>query len=320
MLYDPRNLARFEEHGVGIIPGFFSREPQKELEAIKASTIQELESALAKKIAGSSHTRFILSQESYAILEPEQVAKVKRALDPMGSRILAYLRRQDEMVESSWRQWLVKEMTWDQCYERIVSDPISFMTRLDPWIEEFGKENVFISSYNDLKDKGLLVTDFFERVGLKAEDLELPDDKVNKALPRTCLEMVNISKDLLEDKHDNRINRIYTQFGDLDDLVDHELMTYEQRVELWERCRLENERIKRDFLKEGEEIFRYPKSKDRPKFSGLEIEEVVNFLNKIILAQDEKLRSQKPGKSDVGTVKTELKRLLSAMKKSMKGR
>ncbi len=177
-------------------------------------------------------------------------------------KIIVYLRRQDQLLESAYNQLLKSARTRcvnideyieeTQPYPRYCYDKL-----LDTWAQSVGRENIHVRIY----EKGQMVAgdihdDFLAAMGIEQRDTFLrPQRNINPRVSRAALEFFALSNTLGDYSHSSErkpFNRAIRAI--LGDSVDgahfrrHGLLTPQRAALLLARFDESNARIARDYL------------------------------------------------------------------------
>ena len=123
-------------------------------------------------------------------------------------RILLYVRRQDELLESSWQQWDIKHggslLAWAV---RNVGVRGNWWRVIEPWANMFGEERIVARVYDrKLLAGGDVFPDFCEVLGQDPKELELPGER-NPGLNAMLSRMVEGNPHLFDGPHDQSFYR-----------------------------------------------------------------------------------------------------------------
>jgi hypothetical protein len=319
ILFAAENEEFLQSNSTRPIKGIFSHSSLEELTQIRNCSAQEISAALKSKtdLYPSAKT-FVLSQESMASLENADVAKLGTALADYDTKIIIYLRRQDGICESSWKQWYIKLMSFSERLEEYKSDPIRYAAKLETWEKAFGLENMMVRTYEKEVLKKGLEDDFFPLIGLDHSQMHIPAASVNTGFDRDTLDILYHSRENLNGIHDNRLNNVFSKYqGAKKQFQKYQLLSMTERKALLELHREENRAIAKKYQGRDEDLFsmHVPDEEDS-KFDGIAAEKAIPFLTKIILDQQEEIQQLNSRKSSTGPMgyKQILKALLRRIK------
>ncbi len=212
------NVGTLERHGIGF-PDFgfrYSRVGQPRNGHFLARVRMSDSGALAEDAEYANYQsaleqlteqsrrfdRIILSDEDLWVIineQPSLLKKLRQDLEERGMalRVLVYLRRQDNFVQSIYRQ-KVKRFKTDLPFDRFLDEfdpayPLDYYACMTMLSDCVGKENLLIRVYEKNQYRGKehdLFSDFLDVFGLAMEDgFEIKNPAWNPSLPDTRLEL-----------------------------------------------------------------------------------------------------------------------------------
>lgn len=247
-------------------------------------------------------------------------------------RIIAYLRRQDQYLDSSWAQRIKTNrapwngMKWEEALEK--SDTavrFDYLHILELLAGIFGKDRVIVRVYERKRfPNGDVVADFLDALGLQMDEgYAVPDGDINPSVWGNALEIKRILNPLVEEKpreealmgalcaanyeHERREHGSYAMFsrGQLDDFL--------------ARYAESNRAVAREFLGSDDEPLFTPPGELPPKWeaNGSHMyEDVVRFFGLVFLHQQEEMEEMK----EKIYLKRKLKRIARVKLKALKAR
>jgi hypothetical protein len=136
---------------------------------------------LISEIKRTKKQNVIVSSEDFSLCNLSEVEFISNQLRSLGPlRVIVYLRRQDEWLNSRWAQ-LVKNGRYSDDFESSLKQGIveaDFYNRLQPWAEVLGKENIIVRvlERNQLEDH--VCIDFLRSCGFqKIKDFIIPENQ-----------------------------------------------------------------------------------------------------------------------------------------------
>jgi len=158
-------------------------------------------------------------------------------------KIIAYIRRPDEIIRSSHNQ-IVRDLKWPRdVKERPYAYDPSYFDLFGQWIKNFLPGDLIICPYDIQQFKNNnIVLDFLSVIGLKKTlplNLNIIDTEANNSLPDTLLEVLRLSNavlnlsDIDQTKWVNALSALKIQFPELYPNHDR-YMTRKQRKECFE--------------------------------------------------------------------------------------
>jgi len=159
----------------------------------------EFYSGLLKEVEASDCATVILSSESFCFVDPAKLAE--RIQPHFDVRIVCYVRRQDDVLVSSYIQELKDGSMLDEDAadledylknkERIRL--LDYNHMLDQWAGVFGQENIIARVYEKGQLKGDLFGDILDVLGLSITDeFKKPAARVNQTPASDILELIKI--------------------------------------------------------------------------------------------------------------------------------
>ncbi len=218
---------------------------------------QKLDELLESRARDSQ--KLLLSAEN---MGTAQAAKVfKTALSDRRVQVIFYIRRQDELIESSWQQWYSKI---NQDYDAWLLEAIRTLGHweetLNQWEECVGQENIHLEVFEKSKfPKGNVIRDFVRKLGLGAheDELELDLQDANPTYAEYITSLVSGNDRIFKNVHDNEFYRIVGALtGDrYTKEKKYSLMTRGQRENIVTYFDYQNERIRAKYFPDRSNLF-----------------------------------------------------------------
>lgn len=254
----------------------------------------------------SSSATVILSSEVFIKLKKEQIKTLKN-LFPEGYRIkiIVYLRRQDDKLESHYNQNIRESKLRDQ--QRFAESVqiilghgyFDFYTILCPWSEVFGKENIIVRCYEKEQLSNGIFRDFLDAIGLKNDNaFQIPEDKVNISMNWDLIEIIRLCNIRFVDHR--RFHRFLVNILTKVNLEykgkQQRLLSPQGRREIIEHFAESNARVAREYLgrKDGRLFFAPLPDPSEPwiPYEGLTVEKFVTILTRMIMILEREHRKQ----------------------------
>jgi len=197
---------------------------------------------LVDEVVSSDYEKFIVSAEALDYLTPEQIEELRKRLSSFEVRIIVFLRRQVEWLQSEWSE-LVKlrscQEEFTQWIRRVASNDrrLHYFGFLEEWSEVFGKDDLRVRVYEkDRHREKNVFFDFLEACGVDGDVDWVLAPRVNVSPSIKTLEVIrsyvrHFSDVLKENRLLYRCKRI-VEYGDLQGwndtalhLIDRELFT-----------------------------------------------------------------------------------------------
>lgn len=165
--------------------------------------------ALFDAAAEKGMSRVILSAEN--MCNHAQLAQtVARAAGDRTSRVVMYVRRQDDFLISSWQQWHLK--LYDSL-DGFLADKVGtvgcWLTMLEPWAEAFGDARIAVRPFaREHLAEGDVVSDFCRTIGLDPSGLTPLSRAANPSFDEALGRLAHRVRDVFADQHDNRFYEV----------------------------------------------------------------------------------------------------------------
>ena len=170
------------------------------------------------------------------------------------TKVILYIRRQDELLTSSWQQWNSKiESDLDAWIVKSLRLHGNWAQIVEAWEQIAGKGAVTVRIYEraELRD-GNVILDFMDCLGLgdKAGAAKLTGDEVNPSYSDVITPLVSGNRGIFRDVHDNEF---YQLVGKLtgDSFAKRKrvsLISRDMREAIMEHYRAQNERVCRAYF------------------------------------------------------------------------
>ncbi len=221
-------------------------------------------------------------------------------------RVVLVLRRQDDWVESYYKQIVdqfsnYEARSFDEFLQQVGRPLLDFHTRFSPWRDLVGPENFHVLSYDDLPDGAAICRRLLEIAGARGPVLDqlatvpVPRYDSVRAIDTLGLRILNSYRLGDRDTRTSIARSIY----DVAPTGDIELMSAELREEIQAMCRPINHRIETEWFTEPVPGFRFgstPRESTARPPSG---PEVVDYVDRVIsLCED--ARGTLPAEAEVG--------------------
>jgi hypothetical protein len=183
-------------------------------------------------------------------------------------RVILYIRRQDELLMSSWQQWYSKltDDFWSWMLSA-VGQIGNWQLLLQSWESIVPRSNITVRVYERSQLAGGDVNvDFLSALGLedKRSGFEFSEDTVNPSYSEAVVELLKGNQLLFKDIHDNEAyNLIGRLTGDVHRRRSSESsITFKQRLAILRWYALSNAWVKKTYFPEQKRLFEPPLSKD----------------------------------------------------------
>jgi hypothetical protein len=213
-------------------------------------------SKLSRHMAANKIETAVISAENLigSVLYAKTFASARQLFDSI--KIVAYVRRQDDYILSSWRQWWMKWPdfpTFDSYLQTVVGREADWFQLIEPWEKVFGIESVTVRRFQ----RGALVNrnvveDFCEVTGISREGTV----SVDVANPTMSDELADLAFDIrgvFSSVHDDRFFALAYGILQEDALKigrQSWLLSMEERMEILSVYEPSNERLKQRYFPE----------------------------------------------------------------------
>ncbi len=128
---------------------------------------------LAKEIRNSELPNVIISAEHFALLTEGEIALMHKALGQFSTKVIVYVRRQDQVIQSGWIQ-NTKRYVINKSLDQNIDDEISneqtiyhYDNLLANWAKYFGVENINVRVFERSQLSGHIFTDFLNACNIE---------------------------------------------------------------------------------------------------------------------------------------------------------
>jgi len=172
---------------------------------------------------------------------PELFKGVEKIFD---TRVICYIRRHDDWLLSSWKQWNLKRgFSLDGHIRAKCKTKALYKSVLEAWEKVIDRENIEVGMLHpqNLKESDLL-SDFCYKIGISIHDMERVEDK-NPSFDYDLLRVLENCTFLFDSAHDTSLYEyLSNSFGTaLNAPKDQNPLTQDQRKQIMEAYEHENE-------------------------------------------------------------------------------
>lgn len=250
----------------------------------------------------SIHTVILSWENYYHKLWPGFISLVEKTLN-IELKIILYLRRQDLLYESGWKQWGHKYPEFHSIRDYIASKRNDHLIILKNWLQYFTPEKFIIRTFEKSCIGNDVVIDFLKIVGIKDKagfaEPPLNNLNTNAGFTSEVVEILRLCNFMLNDVHDNKMlemvyNSLSERYKKTDPFKSYGLLTLEDRKRIMEKYEASNREVAKIFFgDERRELFLDPIDEEevQPVFQGLTLENTVPVLMEIIYNQLQNLNN-----------------------------
>jgi len=214
-------------------------------------------------------------------------------------RIIIFLRRQDNFLESAWKQWGSKDRRFTSIEDYIQVQKIEWLDYLREFRTVFGKENVIVHPYEAQQMQDGLIAEFLKFCGIpysKYTWVTPPESNLNTnvGFNRDVIEILALNKSFNKNIHDNTLlNFFYTHLPETYQKKPYEhydFLSPEERINILRKYDEMNQTIACEFLgREDGRLFYepWPDPHDSWKpYEGLTVEKIVPIFVQMLYSID----------------------------------
>jgi hypothetical protein len=238
--------------------------------------------SLFEEAARTKAKTVVLSAESLAFMRRPE--RLRRALDPYSSRVLVYLRRQDDFLASFYNQLIKSRLyaaTFDEFLRQHADNAIDlrdfrtplpmcdYERLLNLWADAFGSKNILAGAYEDYDLPGGILRDVAAKMEIDISGLRLPDADTNPALRPSILSLKRRVNGLLSSENERvTCQLLFTSYVDGSGGIEvsHEQMAanIRRRQTILARYQQGNARVAEKLFNCRRLLFKEPSEYDSP--------------------------------------------------------
>ncbi len=278
-----------------------------------------------KEIQQSECNNVMLSSEGFIKLSEKDVVTFQKILpEEYSVKIIVYVRRQDDKLESDYNQLVKGPKTRyqkkfaDNITEMLETYVYDYFTALLPWSHAFGKENIIVRCYEKEQLPEGIFHDFLGVVGLKLDDsYRIPQDKVNISMNWDLIEIIRLCNIQFKDDlrfHNFLVNSL-TEINREHKKENQRLLSPQQRRDIIEKYEESNAKVAREYFgrTDGRLFFAPLPALDEPwkPYEGLTVEKIVPVFTQMMFNLERKHQKQRAAiknRSFKGRILNRLKR------------
>jgi hypothetical protein len=224
----------------------------------------------------SKSNSFIISSECFMEKETyaNQLSQIKYLYDAI--YIIIYIRRQDEWIESLYKEDLINHQKYkfsiDEWVDQVITNKHmfynpNFLSTIERWASLFGKENIILRSFDDkyLIQKNA-ICDFCNILKIPFNKFDNYKIHANIGLKnREIIEMFRITNGILDLNKQNELAKLLV----LKESEYQSLISYEQRKKIINHFSVENEIISKKYFNNNPLFSEINKNEYWSRFNGL---------------------------------------------------
>jgi hypothetical protein len=212
----------------------------------KVGNPSQLKDSFADEVRGLPGSALV-SSEYFQHIQPEVFTKY---LSPQDTKIIFYVRPQDEVIVSEYNQ-MYKARGLDESVANFMGRTpfLDYEKFLEPWSEVFGRSNIMVRHYLPRGPQSSIFEDFLSVLGVEdSAGFWTPPDAVNKSMSLKSLQLMKlIGKRTIRDRH-RFAELVGARLGYVDQIQSHELLTPAEQQTIRETFRDSNANVARLYL------------------------------------------------------------------------
>lgn len=240
---------------------------------------KQLEEAIEVADAAYPDARAILMSAENLTANPAAPSLFENLVERYDTRVVIYIRRQDEYILSSWQQWNGKVSAdfwaWLVNVVGILGD---WRAYLENWESVVPREKITVRVFERPKlVGGDVIADFHSMLETTRpfEDFRYPERTVNPSFSDAIVDLVKGNELIFQNPHDNDFyNFVVKMTGDKYTKTGRQSpISFPQRQAILKRYREQNDWVKQGYFSEaGGSLFTAPKESDYEYVSSDDIE------------------------------------------------
>lgn len=208
--------------------------------------------------------------------------RTKEAFEKIGCqvKVVVYLRRQDELVQSLWNQNVKSGERWNITFEEFIEKkkyryfPLNYHKKLTQIAAVMGKENVIVRVYEREQFEGHdLIIDYTKTLGIKLnDDFQTLDETINPSLQGNFVEIRRMINGVpvyqeMPDFLRRSLIKASVEREDVAPMKKINLFNYEDQLAFLNRYAKSNEKVAREFLGREDGILFYKPIKEEKQYA-----------------------------------------------------
>lgn len=252
----------------------------------------------AESFAGEPHPWVLPSKEKHYEEHRNKVKYIAKLLSGHKVTVIAYLRRQDQWLNSAINHVIKVEGLIGQRlfhstkqYMDLMDPFLRYDKELDLWADEFSPENIIVAPYDKDQLKNCnIIEDFMNKIGFKSiESFVQPvwtHDTENTRLSRDTLEIKRILNNIPKEKYEERL--LIKNLQEISSVLEKDpyewgnYLTHSESMDLYNKYETFNKHISRKYLhNENHMLFLKPATDNieiSAEYPGLSVEKATEIM------------------------------------------
>jgi len=204
-------------------------------------------------VAGAKGLNKIVVSAENLCNHPALAKRFADALQSVSTKVVFYVRRQDDFLISSWQQWNLKRFASLEAFlEARLPRDARWFNMVSPWAHAFGDAQICVRPFRrNVLFNGDVVEDFFKVIDVPQDGLVPLKRNANPSFDEALARLAHRVRDLFDTPHDNRFYDVMARLLGEDALKTSKassLMDLETRQRICEAHSRENEELRKRFL------------------------------------------------------------------------
>lgn len=241
---------------------------------------------------------------------PEKINEIISGLN-IDITIIVYLRRQDNWIESAWKQWGHKDPKMNSIQDYVKRHNFNWFVVLSQWLNFFKTDQIVVRPYEKSQIGNDIILDFLKILNIESklgfkEPPSKPENS-NLGFNRDVIEILSLCKNTLTNIHDNSLLDFMSKMVPSEYLKkpmeDYGLLSPQEKLDIINEYNNSNINIAKTFLgEERSNLFLDPlpdTNKNWEPYNGLTIERATPIFMEIFLRQNREFQVLKESHNDL---------------------
>lgn len=234
--------------------------------------------------------------------------RTKEAFEKIGCqvKVVVYLRRQDELVQSLWNQNVKSGERWNITFEEFIEKkkhryfPLDYYKKLTKIAEIMGKENMIVRVYERGQFEGDdLIVDYTKALGIELnDDFQMLEGATNLSLQGNFVEIRRMVNGVpayqeMPDFLRKVLTKASTERNEVDPVEKTSFFNHEKQLAFLKRYAKSNEKVAREFLGREDGILFYKPIKEEKQYdphNDKMLEDFIHFSVNYMCQQQQKIQ------------------------------
>jgi len=244
-----------------------------------------------------SRNKIIFSAE--ALFEDNDgpaLAKELSEIPGVNLKIIVYIRRQDQWLESAWKEWGYKSNKYRDISHYIQQRDCNWLKALRRWEGAVGRARIIVRCYEKAQMPDGLIPDFFQTVGIDYNANKWrPQKDLFKGFKGDVMEVIFLNKRFCTGDSDTRLQGFFERNLDesfqKESFKSYSFLSPTEKISVLTRYESANQTIAREFLGRDDGVLFYepwpePNEPWEP-YGGLTVEKVIPIFTQALCNMDD---------------------------------